>query len=68
MAAALKEAMDDTLRRLRPRPTSEAQAATGKTFSMSRLPAGDARRVRPPAYEDWASPHPLGTQKHDLTS
>lgn len=48
MAAALQEAMDDTLRRLRPRPTSEAQAATGKTFSMSRLPAGDARRVRPP--------------------
>ena len=32
MAAALQKAMDDTLRRLRPRPTSEAQAATGKNL------------------------------------
>ena len=66
MAAALQEAMDETLRRLRPRPTSEAQAVSGKTFRRRGFRRATPARVRPPAYEDCASPHPLGTEEHDL--
>jgi len=44
MAAALQDAKDDTLRRLRPRPASEAQAVSGKTFWGRGFRAGNARK------------------------